>query len=163
MKTVEEILDDMGIEYKIVNHEPALNTEMADKFIEGHIGVRTKTLFLYNKKKNRFFMAILDDKYKLNLNRIKEIANERMKFVSEEFLKTKLNLVPGVVTPLGVINTKDNDIEFYFDDEMVKEEILTFHPNVNTKTLFIKTKDLFKFLENMGYKDKIHILNLKEN
>lgn len=157
---VEDELKNMGIAFKIVEHEPALTTEMADKFIEGHIGVRTKSLFLYNKKKTKFVMAILDDKYKLDLNRLKELVGERVKFSSDEMLEKKLKSVPGIVTPLSLFNIEDNDIEFYFDEEMVKEEILTFHPNFNTRTLFIKTKDLFKYIESKGC--KIHIEKISE-
>ena len=44
---VKEYLNSMGIQFKIVEHEPAYTTEEADKYIEGHDGVRTKTMFLY--------------------------------------------------------------------------------------------------------------------
>lgn len=162
MKIVEDLLDEMGIKYKIVLHEPTFSTEMADKFIEGHIGCRTKTLFLYNNKKTKFIMAILDDKYKLDLNKIKELLGERMKFSSDEVIASKLKSKPGIVTPLCLFNITDNDIEFYFDEEMIENnEILTFHPNINTRTLFIKTQDLFKFIESKGC--KIHIAKISES
>ena len=50
-KKVEQKLNELNISFKIVEHEPALTTEQADSFIEGIEGVRTKTLFLTNKKK----------------------------------------------------------------------------------------------------------------
>lgn len=162
MKSIENLLDEMGICYKIVEHSPALTTEMADKFIEGHIGCRTKTIFLYNKKKTKFVMAILDDKYKLDLNKLKELVGERVKFSSDEIIDSKLKSKPGIVTPLCLSNIDDNDIEFYFDEEMIKNnEILTFAPNLNTKTLFIKATDLFKFIESKGC--KIHIEKISES
>lgn len=48
-------LENLGIPYKIVEHKPVLTTEDADKQIEGHEGVRTKSMFLTNKKKTKFF------------------------------------------------------------------------------------------------------------
>ena len=54
-KKVEEKLKELNITYQLVEHEPALTTEQADKFIEGIEGVRTKTMFLTNKKKKNFY------------------------------------------------------------------------------------------------------------
>ena len=48
---VKEYLNSMGIQFKIVEHEPVYTTEEADKYIEGYDGVRTKTMFICNKKK----------------------------------------------------------------------------------------------------------------
>ena len=50
-KKVEQKLNELNISFEIVEHEPALTTEQADSFIEGNEGVRTKTMFLTNKKK----------------------------------------------------------------------------------------------------------------
>lgn len=48
---VADKLKELNIQYQLVEHEPALTTEQADKFIEGIEGIRTKTMFLTNKKK----------------------------------------------------------------------------------------------------------------
>lgn len=59
---VEETLNKLNIPFEIVEHEPALTTEQADSFIEGIEGVRTKTMFLTNKKKTAYYLLIMDDK-----------------------------------------------------------------------------------------------------
>ena len=149
---VKEYLNTLGIQFKIVEHEPAYTTEEADKYIEGHDGVRTKTMFICNKKKTNYYMIIMDDSKRLDMNKFKEIVSEKqMKMASEESLKEKLGIKPGMVSPFGLLNNDEKDVKIYMDKEIITEEIMTFHPNDNTKTLFITTKDLFKYLENIGY------------
>ena len=156
---VKEYLNSMGIQFKIVEHEPAYTTEEADKYIEGHDGVRTKTMFICNKKKTNYYMIIMDDTKRLDMNKFKEIVSEKqMKMASEESLKEKLGIKPGMVSPFGLLNNDEKDVKIYMDKEIITEEIMTFHPNDNTKTLFITTKDLFKYLENIGY--ELNIIEL---
>ena len=156
---VKEYLNSMGIQFKIVEHEPAYTTEEADKYIEGYDGVRTKTMFICKKKKTNYYMIIMDDSKRLDMNKFKEIVSEKqMKMASEESLKEKLGIKPGMVSPFGLLNNDEKDVKIYMDKEIITEEIMTFHPNDNTKTLFITTKDLFKYLENIGY--EINIIEL---
>ena len=56
-----------------------------------------------------------------------------------------------MVSPFGLLNNKDKDIQVYFDKEIVNEDRMSFHPNTNEKTIFIYANDLFKFLEEIGY------------
>ena len=74
---VKDKLAELGIDYQLVEHAPALTTEQADEFIEGIPGVRTKTLFLTNKKKRNFYLVIMDDAKRLNMDKFKEIAGEK--------------------------------------------------------------------------------------
>ena len=71
---------------------------------------------------------------------------------SAENLKEKMNLQFGIVSPFGLLNNKEKDIKIYFDKELINEEIITFHPNENTATVFLKIVDVFKFLDYLGYK-----------
>lgn len=156
---VKEYLNSIGIQFKIVEHEPAYTTEEADKYIEGHDGVRTKTMFICNKKKTNYYMIIMGDSKRLDMNNFKEIVSEKqMKMASEEALKEKLGIEPGMVSPFGLLNNDEKDVKIYMDKEIITEEIMTFHPNDNTKTLFITTNDLFKYFENIGY--KLNIIEL---
>ena len=155
MEMFNEIADKLkvlDIQIQIVEHEPAITIELADKFIEGIEGIRTKTMFLTNKKKNKFYLVIMDDKKRLDMNRFKEIVEEKqIKMASEELLLEKMLLQPGVVSPFGLLNNKDKDIQVYFDKEIVNEDRMSFHPNTNEKTIFIHANDLFKFLDEIGF------------
>ncbi|KHD44105.1 prolyl-tRNA synthetase associated domain-containing protein [Streptococcus hongkongensis] len=151
-QAVEDKLNELGIAFQIVEHEPALTTEQADAFIEGIEGVRTKTMFLTNKKKTQFYLLIMDDQKMLDMDAFKEIVGaNRMRMASSESLYDKMLLPPGVVSPFGLLNNKDHDIAVYIDKEIISEERMSFHPNTNDKTIFIATKDLLRFLEAIDY------------
>lgn len=151
-KMVENKLKELEIDFKIVDHPPAFTTEEADKYIEGHDGVRTKSMFLTDRKKKNFYLVILDDYKRLDMDRFKDIVGEKkVKMASENSLMEKMKLPAGTVSPFGLLNNEDHDIKFFMDKEIADEEIMTFHPNINEKTLFLKTKDLFKYLDNIGY------------
>ena len=146
-KVVDQ-LNELGIPFQIVEHEPVLTTEQADRFIEGIEGVRTKTMFLTNKKKRNFYLVIIDDVKRLDMDVFKEIVEEnRIKMASAETLNDKMMLLPGTVSPFGLLNNRDKDIQVYFDQEIVSEERMCFHPNTNEKPIFINTQDLFTFLK----------------
>lgn len=156
---VADKLDDLGIDFKIVEHPAAETTEEADDFIAGHEGVRTKTMFLTNKKKTAYYLVIMDDAKRLDMNEFRDIVDtNRIKMASADSLMEKMKLPAGVVSPFGLLNNDDKDINVYFDQAIMNEEIMTFHPNVNTKTIFIKTEDLLKFLNEIGY--EYHIVDL---
>ena len=157
-KVVDQ-LNELGIPFQIVEHEPVLTTEQADRFIEGIEGVRTKTMFLTNKKKGNFYLVIMDDAKCLDMNVFKEIVEEKqIKMASAETLNDKMMLLPGTVSPFGLLNNRDKDIQVYFDQEIVSKEQMCFHPNTNEKTIFIKTEDLFSFLKAIGYEP--HVIEL---
>ncbi len=156
---VVDKLNELGITYQIVEHEPALTTEQADSFIEGIEGVRTKTMFLTNKKKRNFYLVIMDDAKRLDMNIFKDIVEEKqIKMASAETLNDKMMLPPGVVSPFGLLNNEDKDIHVYVDQEIVSEERMSFHPNTNEKTIFVNTEDLFTFLKEIGYEP--HVIEL---
>ena len=157
-KVVDQ-LNELGIPFQIVEHEPVLTTEQADRFIEGIEGVRTKTMFLTNKKKRNFYLVIIDDAKRLDMDAFKEIVEEnRIKMASAETLNDKMMLLPGTVSPFGLLNNRDKDIQVYFDQEIVSEERMCFHPNTNEKTIFVNTEDLFIFLKVIGYEP--HVIEL---
>ena len=155
-EAVYQALQDMGIAYEVVDHPPALTTEEADRYIEGKEGVRTKTLFLTNKKGSAYYLLIMDDAKRMDIKKLSELLDEkRVSFASADRLMAKMQLPPGVVSLFGLINNTDKDIRIYLDKEMLSEKIVTFHANDNSKTVFITTDDMYRFISNLGYEYKI--------
>ncbi len=149
-------LDELKIAYEVVTHPAATTTELADKYIEGVDGVRSKTLFLRDKKKKNFYLVILDDKKSVDMAKLASLTGEkRLQFASADSLKEKMGLEPGVVSIFGLLNNKDHDIKIYIDKEIINEERISFHPNVNTKTIFINMNDMFKFFDSLNYNYEI--------
>ena len=149
---VKEKLDELGISFDLVEHPPAFTTEQADSYIEGLEGVRTKSMFLTNKKKTQYYLLIMDDQKSLDMDLFKDLVSaNRIRMASADSLFEKMELPPGTVSPFGLLNNEEKDIQVYFDKDIVSEDIMTFHPNTNEKTIFVATRDLFKFLTHLGY------------
>ena len=152
-------LQELGITYDVVDHPPAFSTEQADSYIEGMEGVRTKSMFLTNRKKTQYYLLIMDDKKRLDMDDFKvQVGANRIRMASLDSLAEKMNLPAGTVSPFGLLNNEEKDIHVYFDKDIVSEDIMTFHPNTNEKTIFIKSKDLFRFLESIGFTYGVLIL-----
>ena len=145
-------LQELGIPFDVVEHPPAFTTEQADSYIEGIEGVRTKSMFLTNKKKTQYYLLIMDDQKSLDMDLFKDLVSaNRIRMASLDSLAEKMNLPAGTVSPFGLLNNPERDIQVYFDKDIVTEDIMTFHPNTNEKTIFVATQDLFKFLAHLGY------------
>ena len=145
-------LQELGITFDVVEHPPVFTTEQADAFIEGIEGVRTKSMFLTNKKKIQYYLLIMDDQKSLDMDLFKDLVSaNRIRMASADSLFEKMELPPGTVSPFGLLNNPERDIQVYFDKDIVTEDIMTFHPNTNEKTIFVATQDLFKFLAHLGY------------
>ena len=74
-----------------------------------------------------------------------------VRFASDDELKEKMRLPPGVVSIFGLLNNPEKDIRLYLDIDLLEEKIITFHPNDKTKTIFISTEDMIQFTINIGY------------
>lgn len=156
---VLEKLKVLDIEYEIVNHKPALTTEQADSFIKGIEGVRTKTMFLRNRKKTQYFMLIMDGKIRMNMTAFaNKVGAKRIQMASADDLFEMMKLSPGVVSPFGLLNNVNRDIHIYFDKEIMLEKRMSFHPNTNEKTIFVRTTDIIKYIKSLGY--EVHTIEL---
>ena len=145
-------LQELGIPFDVVEHPPAFTTEQADSYIEGIEGVRTKSMFLTNKKKTQYYLLIMDDQKSLDMDLFKDLVSaNRIRMASADSLFEKMQLPPGTVSPFGLLHNPERDIQVYFDKDIVSEETMTFHPNTNEKTIFVATQDIFKFLTHLGY------------
>lgn len=150
---VEQLMAELEISYKIVEHPASHSTEESDRYIEGHEGCRSKTLILANKKSTQFYMVIMDDSKRIEMDRLAELLEvNRLHFVSKERLESLLGLQPGIVSIFGLVGKKMDNMHIYFDREMLEQhDIMTLHPNVNTKTIFFPMEDCFKILESQCY------------
>lgn len=141
-----EVLDKLNIKYKEIEHEPVFTIEQAQFIKENIDGIGCKNLFLTNKKGN-YYLIVLNENKKANIKEITKLLNEsHLSFASVEELKEILNLKQGSVTPLGIINDKNNVVTIIIDNEL-SNKVLLVHPNINTKTLSISYDDLIKYIE----------------
>lgn len=151
-RQVYKILKDMHIRYSVVGHPAALTTQKADSYIARKKAVRTKTLFLTNRNNTIFYLLVMDAAKCMNFKKLaKLLGDKRIRFASDDELKEKMRLPPGVVSIFGLLNNPEKDIRLYLDIDLLEEKIITFHPNDKTKTIFISTEDMIQFTINIGY------------
>lgn len=146
MKNIYQILEDLGITYQKYDHPPVYTVEDAEKYDRGN-GGQSKNLFLRNKKGNKHYLVILEASKRLNLKQLESLLEEvNLSFASAERLLKYLGVTPGSVSPFGLIHDTDNTVKVIVDKDLLEYENQSFHPNVNTSTLVIKTPDFQKFL-----------------
>lgn len=141
-----EVLKSLNISYDEIEHEAVFTVNEANSLKEKIEGIGCKNLFLTDKKGNYFLYLLMDEK-RANLKDLAIKLNVlKLTFANDEELKSLLGLTKGSVTPLGIINDKENKIVLVIDKDLIDKKILV-HPNVNTKTMSISYEDLIRFIE----------------
>ncbi len=141
------LLSSIGIKYRLHEHEALATVETALKYWINWDGIACKNLFLRNKKGNRHFLVVLEHDTDFSLKLLKKrIENQHFSFASEQRLEKHLGLSPGSVSPIGLLNDKENNVELIMDINLEKAKKLLFHPNENTATIEISFEDLIKLL-----------------
>ncbi len=74
---VQAKLTELNIPFEIVNHPPATTTAEADSYIKEISGVRTKSMFLTNRRKSAYYLLIMDDQKHLDMHKFAEIVGEK--------------------------------------------------------------------------------------
>lgn len=141
------IFDRLSIPYTNHEHPAVYTVEEAALYHEGMDGAHSKNLFFKDKKKNLFLVVTLDEKPVVIKEMAKKIGAKSPSFGKPELLADVLGVIPGAVTPLAVVNAKDQPLKVILDEEMMENDLLNFHPLVNTATTTISSTDLVKFLE----------------
>lgn len=159
MENVLNFLDKNNIEYKLHEHPAVFTCEDAEKHCANVPGLPSKNLFLRDDKKKRFFLVVMPAHKQLNLKKLGEnLGVKKLGFASPNSLKEKLELEPGSVSPFGLINNEEKDVEVYIDKDIKDAEIASFHPNINTGSLEITKENFEKYL-NL-FKNKVEIIEI---
>ena len=145
---VYDLLDKLGMEYYRTDHEPATTMEVCndiDKILDTLI---CKNLFLCNRQKTNFYMLMMPgDKPFKTKDLSKQINSARLSFADESYMEEFLDITPGSVSIMGLMNDTDNHVQLLMDKEVLEGESLGCHPCINTSSLKLKTKEVMeKFL-----------------
>lgn len=150
-----DILKELEIDYREIEHPPVYTIEDIKNLPSYDIdGIGCKNLLLRDKKHN-FYLVVLDEDKRANMKDLeKKLDAKKLKFASDEELMENLNLEPGSVTPLGIINDAEHKVVVVFDGDLVGQR-LQMHPNVNTRTMSMEWDDMVKFIKHLGNEIKI--------
>ncbi len=149
---VYDFLDGLGVDYERVDH-PALMTMEACEAVDQVLDTRIcKNLFLCNAQRTQFYLLLMpgDKKFKTAVLS-KQIGSARLSFAEPEFMLEMLDITPGSVSVLGLMNDKTKRVRLLIDGDVLKEPIFACHPCINTSSLRFATSDLTgKILPALG-------------
>ncbi|MDP2624858.1 MAG: prolyl-tRNA synthetase associated domain-containing protein [Candidatus Peregrinibacteria bacterium] len=152
MKNVLAMLDQIGIDYVLYEHEPFFTCEDSAPFYEKVEGGNSKNLFLRNRKGDQHYLLVMEADKQANIQAVaKAIGESKLGFASPERLEKWLKLKPGSVSPFGLLNDLDKHVIVLIDQDLLKHEKLHYHPNVNTATVELTREDFRKFLDWSGH------------
>ena len=140
-----DLLDRLGVEYQRIDHEAAMTMEACveiDKVLDATI---CKNLLLCNRQNTAFYLLMIpgDKVFKTSVLS-KEIGSSRLSFAKPEYMEEYLDITPGSVSVLGLMNDHDHHVELLMDEDVLKGEYFGCHPCINTSSLRIKTSDLME-------------------
>ena len=148
-----DLLDSLGVEYKRTDHEPADTMEACNE-IDAILEVTIcKNLFLCNRQKTAFYLLMMPGDKKFKTKELSaQINSARLSFAESEDMLKYLDIEPGSVSIMGLMNDEDHVVQLLIDEDVLKEEYLGCHPCVNTSSLKIRTDDVIKkFLPAVGH------------
>lgn len=157
---IYNLLKEKDIWFEVTNHKAVYNMEEVSEIEMPHKEYEAKNLFIRDdKKKNYYLISVKSDK-RVNLKEFKNKYDTRpLNFASESDLMIIMNLIPGAVTPFGLLNDKDLKVKFYLDKYFLEnEQIIGVHPNDNTATVWLKVNDLLNIIKEHG--NDINIIEL---
>lgn len=140
---VYDLLDQLQINYQRVDHEPAMTMEACLAVDEVLGAAMCKNLFLCNRQQTDFYLLLMPgDKPFKTKDLSAQIGSSRLSFAGGEHMEQYLDITPGSVSVLGLMNDKENKVRLLIDRDLLNDPYIGCHPCVNTSSLKIATKDL---------------------
>ena len=150
---VYELLDSLGINYQRVDHEPAMTMDACIAVDEMLGATMCKNLMLCNRQCTVFYLLLTPGEKVFKTSELsKKIGSSRLSFAKPEPMEEFLDITPGSLSILGLMNDKEKHVNLLIDEDVLKGEFIGVHPCINTSSLRIKTADLMeKLIPAMGH------------
>lgn len=144
---VYDFLDKLGVQYQRIDHEAAMTMEACEE-IDHALGDNTticKNLFLCNRQETDFYLLLMPgDKPFKTKDLSAQIHSARLSFAKPEYMEKYLDITPGSVSVLGLMNDSEKKVQLLIDEGVMKEPYFGCHPCINTSSLKFTTEDLMQ-------------------
>lgn len=138
-----DLLDRLGVAYERVDHEPAMTMEVCQAIDEVLQATICKNLFLSNRQETAFYLLMMpDDKPFRTKDLSAQIGSARLSFAKPEYMEQFLDITPGSVSVMGLMNDKEKRVQLLIDEDVLNSEYVGCHPCINTSSIRLLTKDL---------------------
>ena len=161
-KQIYEYIKNKQIWYEITEHKAVYSMSEISEVEIPYPEADAKNLFVRDDKKENYYLITVRGNKRVNLKEFRKENNTRpLSFASEKELEEIIQILPGSVSPLGILNDTENKVKVFIDKEFVeKTDIIGIHPNDNTATIWLKTKDLINIIKEHG--NKVELVEIKE-
>ena len=148
-----DFLDSLGVSYQRIDHEAAMTIDACQEIDVVLNAAICKNLFLCNRQETQFYLLMLPGEKKFKTKEVSaQIGSARLSFAKDIYMEEFLDITPGSVSVLGLMNDKENRVQLLIDEDVLKGELIGCHPCINTSSLRFRTKDLMKkILPAMGH------------
>ena len=150
---VYDLLDKLGISYQRVDHEAAMTMEACIEIDKALGSPMCKNLLLCNRQCTNFYLLMMPGEKPFKTNVLsKQIGSARLSFADGKYMEEFLDITPGSLSVLGLMNDKEQQVQLLIDDDLLNWEYIGCHPCVNTSSLRLKKEDLLeKIIPAMGH------------
>ena len=147
------LLDSLGIAYERVDHAPAMTMEACEAVDAALGAAMCKNLLLCNRQGTAFYLLLMPGDKPFRTSELsKKIGSSRLSFARPEPMEEYLDITPGSLSVLGLMNDRENHVRLLIDEDILQGERIGVHPCINTSSLGLKTADLLeKLIPAMGH------------
>lgn len=152
-----DFLDSLGISYERIDHAPAETMEVCEE-IDRVLGATIcKNLFLCNRQETAFYLLMIPaDKPFKTKDLSAQINSSRLSFASAHHMERLLDITPGSVSVLGLMNDREREVRLLIDADVLTGAYVGCHPCINTSSIRLRTEDLMqKILPTLGYEPTV--------
>ena len=155
---VYDLLDELDIEYWRIDHEVAQTMEDCEEVDRILDAVICKNLFLCNRQTTKFYLLMMPGNKAFKTKELSaQIQSARLSFAPEEYMEKFLDITPGSVSVMGLMNDTENQVQLLVDADVLEGEYLGCHPCINTSSLKLRTRDVFTTYLNAVHHDYIAV------
>ena len=149
---IYDYLQENSIWHEITEHKAVYNMAELAEVPCPYPEADAKNLFVRDDKKQNYYLITVKGEKRVNLKAFRKAQGTwNLSFASAEDLLTRLALIPGAVTPLGVLNDETRSVQVFLDQDFLQEPgLVGVHPNENTATVWLKTEDLIRIIREHG-------------
>ncbi len=150
---VYDLLDSLKVKYECVDHEEANTMEACNEIDRILDTIICKNLFLCNRQETQFYLLMMPGDKPFKTKDISaQINSARLSFGKAEFMEEYLEIKPGAVSVMGLMNDKEKKVQLLIDRPVIESEYIGCHPCVSTSSLKLRTKDVLeKFLPAVNH------------
>ena len=150
---VYDLLDRLGIFYQRIDHEATMTMEACAAVDEVLDATICKNLLLCNRQKTAFYLLMLPGSKVFKTSELsKKIGSSRLSFADGAFMEEFLDITPGSLSVMGLMNDKENRVQLLIDEDVLQGEFIGCHPCIHTSSLRFRTEDLLqKIIPAMGH------------